>query len=711
LLTQFARRYPQHVDVLRKMTAYEGTTSGYVTLVPDRQNLSRHRGASSHLQSVAKEFSGIQIKAGSKLPDPEKQPVLLLDLLPNLIVTQFRSNEQKTDSKNAREDELLMLAVGVKTERVAEIYRTLHDFARPTFVRMAFTRSTGSPSQEYSLFYIKDSDDRGSGFDSAWISDLFPDCIRLKAYSVMDDDREYVFFLPDTLSPVNEVAVLLAQFLLAAPRLFTVEKPQPDPTAVFAIHTKSEDKWELLYLADLDFKTDVVIRPPVAGVEYVGLADSAERLKGLRALLDDDDQARDSGYRLHLRPSHYVNPQDNEREILLQQVAEIALQLIELDVQTFPQPRLYRFSQSQLPALADMLRVYLPDNLPAARNFLADSVQNPLLADMLRDTEHSPRIRYLFHANTDRDQAGVHYLLVDADIIMNNMDPMAWWRPGIGERPMHFWVDPLWAFYYRETQQKSLVFVPHGTRMHPIFHSWGVDSMHKYLQDVFRTQVDDLPEHPIYVFDGELGEGEDLYVEVLDLDKFAPITSPDVLSGLNKNLVILHHMPDTARLIEKMATACARQRLEGEVTETAATVHAKFEKQTKEVAKQFETDTASLLMFLAKSYDDLVKESKTFGEKAKKLNDEIRHLYNLHGLMRDGTIPTTRQTLSDTAAQRDQMELEIERKKGTVEQSIQRSDALQEKLRDAAEDAVAALLSTREHLDDLIRRLQSYGRR
>jgi len=721
LLYQFAQQHPQHIDMLRVMTAYEDIDSSYITLILDDRHLKPYGEARRQLSQVFHKLYNRREDNHARLPYDSNTLLPLLSFLPRLILSRFHSELEVEANEDAllsdslarvRDDELLLLAIDKNNERIAEIYDSLHYGAPATAVRMALTRKTGAATRptNYSLFYIKSDERRVSGFDSGLSSGYFSDCEILKCYNVSKNGRDYLFFVPPTLFPVGEQATLFAQFLMVAPRLFDAQTPLVDPMAVFAIRQLEDDSFELLYLAGIVFssKPEIEVRPPVVDVAYTGLENSAEKLASLRELLDD--RVRDSGYRLHLRPSYYNDPSENERDILVQQLQEIAIQLIELNILAIPRPRLYRFTQDQLPALADVLRVYLPDNLPQTRDYLAQSARNPLLGDLLRDNENSPRIRYLFHANTDRDQAGVHFILADATVTLNDMDPMAWWDADIQQPPMEFWLDPLWALYYRDAPQKSLVFVPHGTRMHPVFHSWGVETMDDYLKKVFKVPLDSVPDRPIYVFDGKIGEDEDLYVDVLDFDKFVPITSPDVLSGLNKNLVVLHHMEDTQLLIERMATALTRKRLEEEVMAAAANVNAAYDERTKEVADDFETDTASLLTYLSTQYEKVIKESHDFAEKAKGLNQKILQLEQDHRGMERATAET-QGMLDFTSEQLDELEEDVEIKRSAVDDAIKRSDDLQEKLRQDTQLAVDTLKNTRDNLNNLIRRLQSKGRR
>lgn len=177
------------------------------------------------------------------------------------------------------------------------------------------------------------------------------------------------------------------------------------------------------------------------------------------------------------------------------------------------------------------------------------------------------RIRYGFQGERRDDdptrEAGVHYLLFDP-VQARIIDDLLDLRLHAGSEPI-FWQDPYWTGYYQE-HNRSMVFVPEGSALFPLLHSWDVDDMDAYLREAVghwfpeHGAVEALAgmEHPIYVFDRVEGVDDELALTVLDADAMVPMSTR--LGWLSDNLLLVEQI-GVVPLVEHMAGDVQRRAL------------------------------------------------------------------------------------------------------------------------------------------------------
>lgn len=282
------------------------------------------------------------------------------------------------------------------------------------------------------------------------------------------------------------------------------------------------------------------LKPPVnVQVDLHPLADSDEALERLRQALAAADPP--VGYQPELREGYAPEQVDVEIERLGEGIRRMEDRLAYLDGLRAPVWRLLRFTQAQLPGLADALRCFSTPDLERGV------------------------IRYGFQA-TDRDPAGLHYLLFQPDNAVMT-EPFPHWRwQAIDMQPMQFRLDPYWARYYHDRHAQSLLFVPDGTALFPPLHSWHRTDMEDHLRSVVQSWLPQedpdtariIPNRPVYVFtQGDRHSGR-LVIEILDFDSLAPVF--ERIDWINSNIELVDAVP-AEDLIAAMAEEAGRNAL------------------------------------------------------------------------------------------------------------------------------------------------------
>jgi hypothetical protein len=135
---------------------------------------------------------------------------------------------------------------------------------------------------------------------------------------------------------------------------------------------------------------------------------------------------------------------------------------------------------------------------------------------------------------------------------------------GVAGSRMRYQVDPLWAQYYLSHSSGSLVFVPEGCTLYPPMHDWEMENPDDYLRNIMghwfhgKHGVPDIPQKPIYIFDGEARPGRKISISVLDREAFVPLKQK--LGWINDNLMVLESYP-VEEIISGLATLAGRKQL------------------------------------------------------------------------------------------------------------------------------------------------------
>lgn len=502
------------------------------------------------------------------------------------------------------EGEYLIIGRGMDLNRVARIFEDLRFHTTHTHIAAAETKA----GKTLYLFHVLDDQQRRSSFLSAVAGDAFSGCSILTCFS----SKAGSVFLPEEikpdtqkLSPGRQGLTYFCRFLQAAPSLFRPGGVKADHSLLAAIDQwplpdkGSEEparlEFEMVYLADLTFHSQIKLTPDAAyyaDFEVYDLTATETALPQLREAIEEAEPH--VGYRLELRPTRHREPIETERIRLREQQIELEYKLAYLDSVVQPRPTLLRFTQKQLPALADVIRSF-PERI----------IREGIL-------------KYGFQA-TDSDPAGLHFIFVEPQhATMTELDPLLRWQD-LDDRPIRFWLDPYWARYYHDQGNECLVFVPQGTALFPSMHAWDVGSMDHYMRAIMghwfhgHHGVADIPAKPIYIFDGEAHPDAQIQISVLDQAKLQPLQTQ--LGWLNDNLIIMDAAIGVEAFIQEMAREVTRRDLARCIEREASAAEKTFAATAKRTSDRIAAKTIELTKVITEKINRIIEETvKTTAE-------------------------------------------------------------------------------------------------
>ncbi len=551
--------------------------------------------------------------------------------------------------------EFLLLAPGVTPERAAAIVEELRFHATDVRITAAHTDRN---RQAIHLFHLLADPKRRSSFQSAWVGRRFPDCIVLSAFA----DGDTTVFLPEESRPSREGLHEFCRLLRLTPALFrtkvsstdtgdaaatdTVAGREPDNanTTVAPVDTayarggellaavnqqaqtdssaQSSAQLEFYYLRELTFYEQGAFTPPLPDhidIEVHSLTTTAEGIQRLRSAIAEAEPL--IAYRLALRQGRYQEFKEaerNEYQRLSQQQLDIEYRLAYLSSINAARPTLLRFTQKQLPALADVIR-----SIPM--KFLQGE-------DLL----------YGFQAVERYYPAGLHYLLKSPHVVMDEMNPLPQWE-ALDKLAMHFWLDPLWSRYYRGRGNECWVFVPKGMTLFPPMHCWDATDMDTYLRDVlsqwFHGQygVASIPEKAIYLFEPSPHAPEEIHISVLDQRLLQPLHTQ--LGWFNDNLAIMNEI-GIDEFIRTMANDIAKRDIAARISQEAEKMVATFATAAEETSRQIAAKATELTTVLTAEVRRIVRQAQTTTEEIRDLNQRLAALQQLYDEMRRVTTET-----------------------------------------------------------------------
>lgn len=583
--------------------------------------------------------------------------------------------------------EKMLVAADLDSGRSAEIFLQLGVFATQRRTACAET-DAGS----FYLYHIMDESERQSALEAAVAAGRFPECHFLTAYQ-SDEVRAgvskpWLVFVPDTVLPQREALDHFCRFLTAAPDLFTTNA-EPKSQALAAVVPGDDENagTQLLILADILFRDEWEFTRRSADLGVVELL-ALQESESARAQLQEAIAAAQPrvGYQLELRRSRYRAADADELERLAQKKFEIEEHIADLISfrDTAPRPMLLRFTQEQLPVFADFVRHHPPQEL------------NQLL--------------YGFETNVGQ-MGGVHFLYVDAQAQrLAAGDPLPWWGQ-FGQQAMRFWLDPHWArSYWPEAQHH--VFVPFGLTLFPTLHSWDVASMDDYLRQMFleayeaRHRVEQIPDRPLYVFDGLAAPGAQLEMSILDRDAFQPLTS--CLEWLNDNLRVLQHV-ELQTFIAQMADDVARLEMSRQLADEADASMAAFKRKTEKAQQEMAESLRGTFEGIEVEVNEVLQESRAFVSEAQALNHRLQRVRALHAELK-ALVDQARDHEEQIDEELRQLRQHYEDLVKEVEADIERAGETRERMTRNVEKTVAQLEQTYRELQGKLRELYYIGR-
>gem|GEM_PF-1086632 len=543
-----------------------------------------------------------QIKGGEPgYKAPFENPVSLsLDegLCRLLMMTRERDREKPA---RVKEDEYLVVGRDIDKEAARGIFEKLS-------IHATYTRVSGADTHRGSryLFYVKDDHRRRSSFLSLAAGEAFTGCQVLQAYRA----GEFTIFLPPEATPGEMELDYYCRIILHTPlsRGAGKKKAKNGPLAAVTqwpgdrgSTQKKEINIEFFYLMGLRFYNQSVFTQPEPGhlkFELLDLTSSEKSAGTLKAEIRASEPH--VGYRLELRSTRHLD--QDKVEHLYEEKARVEYRVAYKESISRPRPVLLRFTQGQLPALADVIRSF------------------PM------KVIHDGDLKYGFQA-TLYEPTGFHFILVDPwEAAKSSLDPIPLWED-LDPRPMRFRLDPFWARYYHDQAGTALVFVPEGTALFPPMHDWDRRSMDRYLRETMQQwfegqkETTHIPEYPIYIFDGEPRPGANIRISVLDRESLKPLHTR--LDWLNDNLTVTHAI-GIEELISKMARGVTWQELYQEIIENAEKIQEDFEATAAASSQQMANAIHEMTESLTEEINRVVEKTFQMSLEVKKLDKELR---------------------------------------------------------------------------------------
>lgn len=544
------------------------------------------------LVTAYREIKGGHGEPGYKPPAGDAVP--LAEGMSRLLLMPGKGQEKPASVK---EDEFLLVGKDISKEEARGIFEKLSVHATHTRVSGAETHA----GARY-LFYVKDDRQRRSTFQGLVSGEAFPGCQLLRAYRA----GEFSIFLPADIIPGAAELDYFSRFVLASPRLWGLGETKEEEkieSGLLAGVVRWPGRIEFLYLVGLRFyDQSVFIRPRVeAGVVTFELLDLKAGEKGVDALRAElQSAAPEVGYRLELRSTRHLDQEKVER--LYEEKARIEYQIAYRESISRPRPVLLRFTQRQLPALADVIRSF------------------PMRVI------HEGGLKYGFQA-TQGQRAGFHYIYLDPwEAAQVSLDPLPLYE-GLDPWPMRFHLDPFWAKYYFDQGGTALVFVPDGTVLFPPIHDWDRQSMDVYLREVMQqwfggqSGVLELPANPVFVFDGVAKPRAEIRISVLDRDVLEPLYTR--LGWLNDNLAVAHAV-GIENLVTNLARDISWQEIYREMMVEAERLRGDFEVEAEGASKRVAEVVYILTSSLTEEVNRVVEKTFEMSRKVKELDGLLK---------------------------------------------------------------------------------------
>ena len=211
------------------------------------------------------------------------------------------------------------------------------------------------------------------------------------------------------------------------------------------------------------------------------------------------------GYKVALRPVPDRLRQEADVEMLREEIEEREAEIGLIRALAAAQLRLLRFTDAQLPALVDGLRL-----MPPAMQL-------------------SDHLTFATAQSAGQDLPN-HFILYDPSrLSIEGRLPEYYWRQKTDDHPIGYWLDPFASAAMTGSQTDPLIFVPVRQHIIPRVSGFGGQldqTMRLVLGNLFADAsvvLDNPMARPMFVFSPSSEPGFDLAVEVLDRAKFAPI--------------------------------------------------------------------------------------------------------------------------------------------------------------------------------------------
>lgn len=587
------------------------------------------------------------------------------------------------DTAQVCSDEYLLVVRGKPPADAAQLADRLRGVA--TSVRWA--PAVAADGQEIWFMHLLDDRSRKGLLRGAFFGQIFGDHPALGCYT----DGTSRGFLPQDVQPAAPVFAAFCRLVRAAPGIFGgTASARRGHNLLFAVIPAATTAAGApqphlgYYLADLTFEEGVTLTPGAAmyaSCEIVRFVPSRTGVESLRKRIEAAQPSM--GYRLELRATSATVSVSDELESVEREILRLEYRRAYLETLEQPRPRLLRFSQRQLPALADFIRCYSQDVLKEGK------------------------LLYGYQAGSYDPDEGVHYLFVPPDVKgMAELDPLMLWGH-LGSQPISFCLDPYWSPHYYAPGIESLVFVPEGTALFPPMHPWDEESMDEYLRESaarwFHGELDvaAIPAKPIYLFDGKPSPTEPMRLSVLNRDTFQPLKTR--LGWLNDNLVPIHALDERSAFMEKLANDITRQQLAETVAAHATQAHKAFENTAMQASQGVAEEVRQLTTAVTEGIQALVDKTVETAKRITELNKRVDTLkIDLSGAA--ATVQRSEDLIKRADGQAAALHARNLRVRKDVDAAIAEANATNQRVTEQIRREIAALTEHTKHLQDEFRK-------
>ena len=667
-----------HADFVLGLT----TSVIFPDVYSERGLKKAHKAQEAILDELMENYK--KIKGINTQPVRNKSIEGTMPFLEGLVWLLLNSTESSENAIDYETDRYLIVAKNIARQRAWEIFDELYYNA--THIELT---SGKNEEDHYFLYEVLDDHARKSSFLSAVAGHFFHDCTVLKCFS----SNNYEVFLPKDIKPTEYALSVFCSIFKNIPEFFgrkSIEPDQSKPVRLISIIPVSDleesdtFKCELLNLIGLHFFNQVNFMPQmITKVDFslYDLFQSQDNLNQLREMIDASDPP--IGYQLELKKAQTIIDIDTERFRLLDKQSEIDYKLAYLDSISEPKPILLRFTQAQLPVLADILRSF------------------PVT--ILREGT----LQYGFQSTKDHP-SGLHFILIDPSKaqMTEKLDPLLLWLKS-EDPPIRFWLDPSWGRYYHGVGNVTLVFVPEYTCLSPVMHGWDVENMDEYLKQVMKRWfhgkhgVAEIPEKPIYIFEGSPQPGKEIEISILNQENLQPLITR--LGWLNDNLTIIDDIGNET-ILEEMAADITGQSLANSIKDRSQQAIESFELVAEKTGKTIAEKLGVLSKVCTEEIDQLVTKTNStideiFGLK-KQLSQFISTKKDIENVHKD-----INKHKEDTEKNSKQLENEMDRLEKNVNSSLSKAKSKLEQIEVDIFEKTKDLKETRKRLQREIRSL------
>lgn len=496
-------------------------------------------------------------------------------------------------------------------------------------------------SPPYRITQVLHDLDRVSTFPSLIAADCLPDIHLCVSNNSLAGKK---FFLPFQIAISDQLLAYLSRLIENAPEWFGLPGQSAQRSGVLVLLGTTDRMAQgmsatLIHFFESDLIDGSEIAPSpqnLINAQILNLTNSREAMQNLQTAIAESEPC--VGYELALYNTKASEEIEIERQRLEEKKQEIEWRLAEIEEMTQTRPILLRFTQAQLPALADVLR-RLPEKLLGADPTKERMNHRPAVPNQPRRLLQQDCLLYGHQYNREHP-SGLHFLCIPPQLASRvELYPLLAWEFE-GEPAMRYWMDPSWARYYYEGKPDNcLIFTPYGQALFPPMHVWQPDDQSKYVRDLMSKWfhgvggAQKLPEHPIYLFEKADKVEGGIYISVIDANAFVPLKTR--LEWLNTNLTFLDEFDalKVGEFVPLLEKYLLHRIISEEVQASYALSQEEFAQAALRAAEEIAVQTNELTKAVTDRMQAILNESQTTIGQARELNQTVKSIKTAYAQM------------------------------------------------------------------------------